>query len=85
MNLHTFFINLNDLNLNDLEILKQKLLTFETSPKVIAISNSRSQDSINKAKTLKAEVHLTKPYNHTLTRKELSRGSHPPKKKKDYL
>ena len=76
---------LNELGSAEIEVFNEKLSTYASTPKVVAISNNKNQDSIQKAKQLQAVSHVTKPYNHIYLRKELIGMAKAPKKEKTIL
>ena len=56
------FVNLDNFSKLDRENLNKKLDSFSFKPRIIALSSSKNQQSINNAKLINAEKHLSKPY-----------------------
>lgn len=56
------FVNLDNLSKLDRDNLNKKVESLGTRPRIIAVSSSKNQQSIDNAKLIKAEKHLSKPY-----------------------
>lgn len=56
------FVNINNLTKADIKDFNEKVDSLNRKPKIIALSSSKNQQSLDSSKLIRADKHFTKPY-----------------------